>query len=291
MALRDFPSSGSARASARLLRTMALPRQPPLPHYVDGNWVIRDARTPVECRPQADTWGVVRDLKTGFVIILARGESAGIPGRRAGPFQHSRGQESRAWQPTSDDMAQAGMFTNVNGGSTATGSIYGSRANGMGACFCDSSGPNYSSLPAPRTRVIGPVYHSPHAHAWGGSVGSSACGSTAATSGGLTPMSPPIVPVRGTVSGYPSPKQIKPSPPTPFNTFGPNIGQYPAAPAAAPPVYGQWTASPPPKSAPAVFSGAVWAEVPRPSQGPPMKAPPTKAPPLHSIARGSGRTC
>jgi hypothetical protein len=145
MALRDFPSSGSARASARLLRTMALPRQPPLPHYVDGNWVIRDARTPVECRPQADTWGVVRDLKTGFVIILARGESAGIPGRRAGPFQHSRGQESRAWQPTSDDMAQAGMFTNVNGGSTATGSIYGSRANGMGACFCDSSGPNYSS--------------------------------------------------------------------------------------------------------------------------------------------------
>jgi hypothetical protein len=33
MALRQFPSSGGARASARLLRTMALPREPPLPHH------------------------------------------------------------------------------------------------------------------------------------------------------------------------------------------------------------------------------------------------------------------
>ena len=168
MAQRVGPSSCGARASARLLRTMALPSEPPLPHYVDGNGVIRDARAQVECRPQADTWGVVRDLNTGFVIILARGESAGIPGRQAGPFQHSRGQESRAWQPTSEDMAQAGMFTNVTGGSTATGSIYGTgHPAPMGWGPASATAPAPMTLPvgpclsAPRTPETGPVYHSP----------------------------------------------------------------------------------------------------------------------------------
>jgi hypothetical protein len=172
MALRQFPSSGGARASARLLRTMALPREPPLPHCVDGNGVIRDARTQVECRPQADNWGVVRDLNTGFVIILARGESAGIPGRQAGPTQHSRGQEPRAWQPTSDEMAQAGMFTNVAGGSTSMGSIYGTghpAPMGWGPASATAPAPITPPvgpcLPAPRTPDIGPIYHSPHAQA------------------------------------------------------------------------------------------------------------------------------
>jgi hypothetical protein len=278
MALREFPSSGGVRASARSSRTMALPCEPHLPHYVDGNGVIRDACTQVECRPQADKWGVVRDLNTGFVIILARGESAGIPGRQAGPFQHSRGQESRARQPTSDEMAQAGMFTNVTGGSTATGSIYG--AYGMGACFCDRSGPNYSSSASM-------FACSEDARHWA-CLPFTPCACLGRQCGlfgvrqychDVRRACPPMVVVRGTVSGYPSQKQIRPSPPTPFNTFGPNIGRYPAAPAGAPPVYGQWIASPPPKSAPAAFSGGVWAQVPRSSQGPPMKAPPTKAPP------------
>ena len=128
---------------------MPLPCEPPLPHYVDGNGVTRDSRTQVECRPQADKWGVIRDLNTDLMIILARGESAGIPGRQAGPFQHSRRPESRAWQPTSDEMAQAGMFTNVTGGSTATGSIYGTghpAPMGWGPASATAPAPiNYSS--------------------------------------------------------------------------------------------------------------------------------------------------
>ena len=104
---------------------MAFPREPPAPHYLDDLVVIRDAHTQVACLPYTDNWGVVRDRNTGSTIILAREESAEIPGTQAGPFQHSRGRESRAWQPTSDDMAKAGIFVNVTSSSTATGSIYG----------------------------------------------------------------------------------------------------------------------------------------------------------------------
>ena len=210
---------------------MAFPCEPPVPHYIDDQGVTRDVRTQVACIPYTDGWGFVRDRNTGLKIIVAREETAKIPGIQAGPFQHSRGRESRAWQPTSDDMAKAGMFVNVTSGSTATGSIYGTghpAPMGWGGAsafaLAPVSPPVGPCLSAPRTPEVGPVYHSPHAQAWGGSAGSTACGSSAATSAGPAPMSPPTVHVRGTVSGHPGPKQIRPSPPTPFNTFGSNIG-------------------------------------------------------------------
>jgi hypothetical protein len=42
-AQRDEPSCVGASVFARLLRTMAFGREPPLPHYVGGDGQLRDA--------------------------------------------------------------------------------------------------------------------------------------------------------------------------------------------------------------------------------------------------------
>ena len=86
MALRVGPSCGGPCASARLLCTMASLGEPPAPHYIDDQGVTRDVRTQVACIPYTDGWGFVRNKNTGLKIIVAREETAKIPGILAGLF-------------------------------------------------------------------------------------------------------------------------------------------------------------------------------------------------------------